>query len=161
MSIRKHVSCLVLVSTSIGCQAGPETLSYQEKAAIADTVESVVTEWFGAMLALDSIGYSERFAEDMIMAGDEGHLNTDAAQFIADSREAVMRIWRATGEISVDDVEVLSRDAAVVIWHANLQILFHDSRRLEKQSLTTAVWAKRDGVWKIIRQHESIIPPAP
>lgn len=153
-------SALGLVIGHVGCQqANSHELAECQRAAIADTVEQTVTDWFEAFVALDSERYAQYVDADLVVAGDGGYLSTDhETPGWSGSFDA---FEEASGTIEIENLEVLDHNVAVLNWRVDVQWTMKDGRVGRHMGLTTAVVARRDGRWKIVRKHESGVRPDP
>ena len=151
-------TALGLFLSQIGCQpAGSPELTQCQREAIADTVEQTVTDWFEAFVELNAEAYARYIGEDLIVAGDGGYLSTDqGGPAWSGSFDS---FHEATGTIEIENLEVLGPNAAVVNWRVDVRWILKSDRVAHHTGLATAVVARRDGQWKMIRQHESGVRP--
>ena len=138
------------------CRPAEKTeLSEIERAAIADTVTQLARAKFNALLNLDIDSYAGTMSSDIVMAGDGGYLNTDYEALIKSNRAGFENFESMTGKIDISNVEVLGPNAAVLNWKVELAGKKKDGKEFSHAGLVTAVLAQKNGVWKIIREHES------
>ena len=142
------------------CRPATTALAEERKAVIAAEVDSVAAEWWSAWETVDAERGLSFIADDVETAwtGDDGTTYSLAAL-----REA----WRAWGEglqgpqrIEFVDAKtiVLGSDVVCTIRRfTNVQTHAGGSVAPEFSSVETLIWVKRDGHWKVLIGHESML----
>jgi ketosteroid isomerase-like protein len=153
----------LLVFAAAACQpATVETavqLSAEERAAIAAEVDSVASDWWAAWEAVDFDRGMSFLADapEAAWAGDDGVLYTVAAMSEAWTPWAE---GLQTQSIEFTDARtiVLAPDVVYTIRsYTNVQTHAGGTVAPELRGVETLVWAKRDGTWKVLLGHESML----
>lgn len=152
----KAVLGILLVITAFSCRPAEKTEYINEqRAAIVDTVTQLAHDKFDALLNLDIEKYAGTISPDIVIAGDGGYINTDYEALIQSNRAGFEKFESVSGKIEIFNVEVLGSNAAVLNWKVEIAVKKKDGSEFSHGGLVTAVMAQRNGVWKIIREHES------
>jgi hypothetical protein len=147
-----------------GCRArpapAPEPLTDAERATIGETVRHLYRE---SSQAFDSDLDCEEVVDRLAPAGQFGSFAAQGELFELTSLEEGVQMCRAIRqnrvsareEIVDERVEVLSRDAAVLITRGVYTVQLRDGRTTVRPQVVTTVWARQDGEWRRVHLHES------
>lgn len=157
----------VTVAMLAGCAgnsaSGSPRLSAAESTAIADSIRSLVR---GAY----DLGAPDVPARMLSIYPREGRVVSATAGRVTASREmlgsAVQSFWDGVGRFMVRpswnwesiDVDVLSRDAAVMTAQYTVRHWTYTGAPHVIGGVWTAVWQRRDGRWEITHEHLSDMP---
>jgi hypothetical protein len=147
----------------VGCHAvpaPPEPLTDAERAAIGETIRQLYRE---SSRTFDSDLDCEEIVERLAPGGQTGSFVAQGRLFELTSREELVQMCRAIKqnrlaaheEIEEERVEVLSRDAAVLIARGVYTVQRRDGQTLVRPQVVTTVWARRNGEWRRVHLHES------
>jgi hypothetical protein len=149
---------------NVGCRARPapmpELLTDAERATIGETIRHLYRE---SSQAFDSDLDCEEVVDRLAPAGQFGTFVAQGQLIELTSREQGVRMCRAIRqnrvsareEIVDDRVEVLGRDAAVLVTRGVYTVQRRDGRTLVRPQVVTTVWARKDGEWRRVHLHES------
>lgn len=152
------VAAIFLFGGALGCagpgQAGGE-LTAQEEDALADTIMSVNQAFVTRFSELDPAAYIQHVGDDIqyyFQGWVEGAAYEQALRdFMAGHRSYSM-------EITDSNVEVLGRDAGVATGTYRIQAVDTAGQSQEYEAAFTKIYERRNGSWKLVRGHESIVP---
>lgn len=155
---------LVLVALAACGRSGGESLSTTERAAVADTLRSMLVSAYDLSKPGDAVGrlMSLYPANGPVVSASGGLVSVSR-----DSLEAGIRaFWENVGrnmrqpkwEWGQMHVDVLSRDAAVVTTTYRVPHLTPRGEPHVIAGAWTAVFQRRDGRWVIVQEHLSDVP---
>jgi hypothetical protein len=152
---------LVALGTG-GCSAGrapaPQPLTEPERTAITDTLRQLYRE------------ASQTFDSELDCEVIVHRLSSVLASFVAQGRiieagspEEGVRMCRmikrdrlsAREDIQEQNVELLGRDAAVVVTRGVYTVRFRDGRTSVRAQVVTTVWSRSPDGWRNVHLHES------
>lgn len=148
----------------VGCRGAPAPaqlpLTDGERATIGDTVRQLYRE---SSQAFDSDLDCEAIVDRLAPGGQAGSFVSQGELFELTSLEELVQMCRAIRqnrvsareEIVDERVEVLSRDAAVLITRGVYTVQRRDGQTLVRPQVVTTVWASQDGEWRRVHLHES------
>jgi hypothetical protein len=149
---------------SVGCRErpapAPELLTDAERATIGETIRHLYRE---SSQTFDSDLDCDEIVERLAPGGETGSFVAQGRLFELTSREELVQMCRAIKqnrlaaheEIEEERVEVLSRDAAVLITRGVYTVQLRDGRTTVRPQVVTTVWARQDGEWRRVHLHES------
>ncbi len=150
---------LLCMLTAVACQpTSIGEMTAEQRSAIADTVEQVARDVLDAFVEHDVDRFLALRSDDLILAGDRGWFVEDYQEYAETFRTTFEMFTEAEGSIDVMNVEVLGPNAAVLNWRLVIEMTKEDGDTFAHGGLVTAVIARRNGAWKIIREHESGFP---
>ncbi len=152
------------------CQAAPAPLGRAERAAVEDSVRTIVTSVFDAATHLDAHAFVQRYAQDSAIIVDNGATYTP--QTYVPAGEAVYKAISALqSKPSAIHIAVLGADAAAAIAPFRWTITSKTGTSVSGDGVWSGVLERRNGTWAIISSHESetnlaalaaaMTPPAP
>ncbi len=146
-------SVVLLGCTPQGQQV--QELTAQEEQALADTIESQAQNLLATASKLDPEAYLQLFSDDLHFLNREW---VDRAEFEKGVRKLMAAYQEYPVDVTETRIEVLGRDAAVasLIFRAQPVDTAGESREVE--AAITLVYERRDGEWKVVQAHESMIP---
>lgn len=144
---------------AIGCagQQGQPAgeLTTQEELALADSIESRAHNLLATWGKLEPEPYLQLYSDDVQFFF--GGWN-DRAQFEKVVRKTMAGYQEYPAEIMETEIEVLGRDAAVATLTYRAQPVDTAGESDEFEAAFTLVYERRDGSWKVVQAHESLIP---
>lgn len=158
---------LLIVFAGLGiavasCREGPapQPLTDDERATIGDTVRRLYRE---ASQTFDSDLDCEEIVTRLAPAGQMGTFVAQGRLVEPASSEEMVKLCRAIKqnrtsaheEIVDDRVEVLARDAAVLVTRSVYTVQLRDGRTIVQPQVVTTVWARSSGEWRRVHLHES------
>jgi hypothetical protein len=153
------------VTTSCRSTASVATLSSAESAAIADSIRAVVTRAY-------DLSTGDVPARMLSVYPNEGRVVSATAGRVTATRDlvgsAVSSFWEGVGQYMVRptwkwdaiQVDVLSRDAAVMTAQYTVPHWTSDGNPHVIGGVWSAVWQRRDGRWLVTHEHLSDMPRA-
>jgi hypothetical protein len=154
----------VLALGNAGCgarpAAAPELLTDAERAEIADTLRQISRE---ASQTFDSDLDCEEIVDRLASPRDPGYFVAQGRLIEPGNREDAVRLCRmikqdrlsAHEDVQEQRVEVMSRDAAVVVTRGVYTVRYRDSRTIVRPQVVTSVWARNADGWRRVHLHES------
>lgn len=150
---------VALSTVAFGCagQEGqtPGELTPEEEKAVADTVQSLTEELAARVEALEPEPYLQLFSDD-IQFFYRGW--SEGAQYEKEIRKATAGLREYPMEITDTKIEVLGRNGAVASLIYRSQPVDTAGQSSEVEMAWTLVFERRDGEWKVVQAHESLIP---
>lgn len=148
---------LAVSAAAVGC-AGPERpadeLTAQQEQAVADTIESLTENLASTWGELDPDAYLQLFSDDVQFYFQGWN---DREQFEESVRQIMPAYREYPMEITDQRIEVLGRDAAVATLTYRAEPVDTAGRSREGKAAFTLVYERRDGSWKVVQAHESLI----
>jgi hypothetical protein len=151
------------IAFAAGCNKVPLPLNSGDRAAIADSVSQVATQWLASFSAQPTVenylsGYVR--GNDLVHA-EYGMIYPTYDSLVAGARAFLKPITSFKVTMGQKRVTVLDRD--VVVLTAMLSGTMKDAAGTETpmQEAWTAVYNRTPDGWKIAADHESTPPPAP
>lgn len=127
----------------------------QEEAALTDTLATANQEFVARFGELDPAAYLQHVGDDIqyyFQGWHEGAAYEQALRdFMAGYRSYSM-------EITDSSVEVLGRDAGVATGIYRIQAVDTAGESQEYEAAFTKIYKRRNGSWKLVRGHESVVP---
>lgn len=164
---RRRLIGIALAFMIAGCaERQPAQLTAAERTAIADTLTRLMAEAYD----FEKPGVRERL---LSLYPDSGRVISAAAGRVTTDRaaldSAIGTFWEYVGQNMVGprwvwgdvEVDVLSRDAAVVTAAYTIPHHTPAGRPHTIAGAWTAVFARRDGRWVVVQEHLSDIPTMP
>lgn len=149
---------LATSAVALGCadQQGQPAgeLTPQEEQALADSIESQARNLMAAWSELEPEPYLQLYSGDVQFFFGGWH---DRAQFEKVVRKNLVGYQEYPAEIMDMEVEVLGRDAAVATLTYRAQPIDTAGESEEFEAAFTLVYERRDGDWKVVQAHESLI----
>lgn len=141
--------------------AQPQPMTSAEAQVIGD---SVIALERATNLAVDRLDCTAAFAnvdadEPAFVSG--GHVVRTQAAF---RRACDAIVAPRTGAVFATDTvtaHALGRDAAFVVREGVYTVNMKDGSTRRSRLIMTSIWARKDGVWKMVHLHESSPPPVP
>ncbi len=135
------------------CQPATTELTDEQKAAVEEEVRQLQADLGDAYRALDSDRLNSFFADDVRWAISPGPFLT-----MEDIEPGIRAYTSGISEITLEDedsfVRVLGPDAAVVGWTSHETVVDVDGVSSSVGTTGTFVWARVDGVWKVVHGHQ-------
>lgn len=150
-------AALAVITAFLGCagqQQSRSELTAQEEQALADSIESRAENLLATWGELEPEAYLRLYSEDVQFFF--GGWN-DRAQFEKVVRKTMAGYQEYPAEIMDMEVEVLGRDAAVATLTYRAQPVDTAGESDEFEAAFTLVYERRDGNWKVVQAHESLI----
>lgn len=141
--------------------AFPEPLTDTERAAVGDTIRQLYLE---SSRTFDSDLDCAEIVDRVAPGGETGSWVAQGRLFeMSGGRDELVSVCRAIKrdrlsareEVRGATVELLGRDAAVLIAPGAYTIRFRDGRVTTRQQVVTTVWARRPQGWRRVHLHES------
>lgn len=152
-------AALVLALTALGCtDAGPREagLTPEREAALADTIATFHQSFGEAWSELEPEPYLEFVADDARFHFQQWYDRAAYEQLVRDLMEGYRSYPLATSDQSV---EVLGPDAGVVTGTFHAEPVDTAGQSQSFDAAFTFVYERRAGSWKMVRGHESLLPP--
>lgn len=138
----------------------PPLLTDAERTTIGDTVRDLYRE---SSQTFDSDLDCEEIVDRLAPAGQAGSFVSQGRLVEPASREEMVQLCRiitqsrvsADEEILDDRVEVLGRDAVVLVTRSVYTVQLKDGRTTVRPQVVTTVWAGHSGKWRRVHLHES------
>lgn len=156
---------LLAIAVAVGCgKTGPAPLSNAERTAIADSLKAMVVSAY-------DLSKPDVVANLMSLYPDTGRVISASGGAMTTTRpqleEQVKTFWKYVGsnmkqpkwEWTAMEVDVLSRDAAVMTSTYRVPHTTPSGMRHVIGGAWTAVFARRGGRWVIVQEHLSDAPP--
>ena len=144
----------------VGCQQAAEPFTDAMKAEIAAEVDATTTAWWDAWAAVD-YPRGMTFFEDVpetAWTGDEGTLYTVAGMNAKWEGEWCADCQRQQIDFTDSRTVVLAPDIAFTIRHFDAAVTDKAGNiRPQTKGVETVVWVKRNGQWKVLMGHESVL----
>ena len=145
---RLAFAALSLAFLATACQPATE-LTEEQKAAIEEEVTQRQADWLDALNSLDVERWQSFLADDVQWLMPQGSFTTK------DIIGPAIEEWMSTvsEQRSVNDdvfVRALGPDAAVVGLTGHGTSLLANGESTEGRSAMTCVWAREDGVWRVV-----------
>lgn len=153
------VMVVALSTVALGC-AGQEgqtagELTPQEEQALADTIESQARNLLATWSELEPEPYIRLFSEDLQFYF-QGWIDREEFE------KLVPEIMDGLSEYSIEvrdpKIEVLGRNAGVASLIYRAQPVDTAGKSHEFEAVFTLVYQRRDGRWKVVQVHESLVP---
>lgn len=151
-------AALAVITASLGCAGEQQTQAEptpQEEQALADTIESHAQNLLATWGQLEPEPYLQLYSDDVQFYFQGWN---DRAQFEKVVRKTMAGYQEYPAEVTDMRVEVLGRDAAVATLTYRAQPVDTAGASDEFEAAFTLVYERRDGRWKVVRAHESLIP---
>lgn len=153
------IAMVVALSTvALGCaeQEGQRAgeLTAQEERALADTLESQARNLLATWSELEPQPYLRLFSEDLQFYF-QGWI--DREEFEKRVPEIMDGLSDYSTAVTDPRIEVLGRDAGVVTLIYRAQPVDTAGESHEFKAVFTLVYERRDGRWKVVQVHESLI----
>lgn len=150
---------VALSTVALGC-AGQEgqtagELTPQEEQALADTLELQARNLLATWSELEPEPYLQLFSEDLQFYF-QGWI--DREEFEKRVPEIMDGYSEYSTEIRDPKIEVLGRDAGVASLIYRAQPVDTAGESHEFEAVFTLVYERRDGRWKVVQVHESLVP---
>lgn len=167
MSAFRHASCLtaliVLSPLSCSTESGDRELGAGDRQVIADSIRGLLT----ATYVFDGANPVPRF---MQLYADSGPVVSAASGGFTVGRDSIEKalttFWTTAGRYMQHpswtwgpmQVDVLSRDAAVVTARYTIPHWTPEGRAHVLGGAWTSIWSRRHGRWVIVQEHLSDLP---
>lgn len=152
--------CCVLLSA---CQSSAERIAPEERRAIADTLEALVTQAYD---------FSQPGAPAQLLSlyPDSGRVISAAAGRVTTTRDAlageIRGFWQRVGqnmraprfELGSTYVDLITRDAAVMTLTYSIPHVTPGGMRHVVSGAWTMLWRREGGRWRITQEHLSDTP---
>lgn len=150
---------VALTTVALGCagqegQRGGELTAQQER-ALADTLESQARNLLATWSELEPEPYIRLFGEDLQFYF-QGWI--DREEFEKQVPEIMDGLSDYSTQVTDPRIEVLGRNAGVVTLIYRAQPVDTAGESSEFEAVFTLVYERRDGRWKVVQVHESLIP---
>lgn len=153
------VAVVALSTQTFGCGGQQQTqveLTPKEEQALADTIESRARNLMATWSELKPEPYLRLFSDD-VQFFYQGWANR--AEFEKNVREIMGSYSEFPVEVTDARVEVLGRDGGVATLTYRSQPVDTAGQSDEPfEAAFTLVYERRDGNWKVVQTHESLIP---
>lgn len=162
--MRLRILFAIAATLVSACDRGRTAMSERESQAIADTLTALMASAYD---------FSQSDVRDRLLSlyPDSGRVISAAAGRVTSTRaeldSSIGTFWQYVGQNMRDPrwewgdvhVDVLSPDAAVVTASYSIPHRTPAGRPHTIAGAWTAVFARRDGEWKIVQEHLSDVPP--
>ena len=158
----KPILLLCAVTTISGCwSTASAPPSDAERAAIADTIDSLAEELFDAARTLDPEGIFAHLSPDsQIYIAVDGQLITNRAEFETVVRTDYGGLRSQSFEFTRNETVVLGRDVAITWTLGPLSTMDTLGVATAPRSLAaTLVWHREEDGFKLVAVHESLPDP--
>ncbi len=148
---RLTLAALSLAFLVTACQPATTELTEEQKVAIEEEVRQVHADMGDAWSANDFDGWRSFFADDLRWGMPPVPFFT-----MADMEPGVRALMSETRETTSEDdlfVRVLGPDAAVVGLTSHATVVDVNGVSRNEETAMTLVWARVDGVWKVVHGH--------
>lgn len=151
---RLTLAALSLAFLVTACQPATTELTEEQKAAVEEEVSQLQADLGDAWSALDFDRFRSFLADDLRWAISPGPFLT-----MEDLEPGLRAYMSGISEITSEDedllfVRVLGPDAAVAGWTSHETVVDVDGVSSSVATTGTLVWARVDGVWKVVHGHQ-------
>jgi len=150
---RLTLAALSLAFLVTACQPATTELTEEQKAAVEEEVRQLQADLGDAWRTLDFDQFRPFFADDLRWAISPRPFLT-MEDIEPGLRAYVSGISETTLEDEDSFVRVLGPDAAVVGWTSHETVVDVDGVSSSVGTTGTFVWARVDGVWKVVHGHQ-------
>ncbi len=150
---RLALAALSLAFLVTACQPATTELTEEQKAAIEEEVRQTQDDMDDAWSALDFDRFRSFFADDLRWAISPWPFLT-MEDIEPGFRAYVSGISETTLEDEDSFVRVLGPDAAVYGWTSHETVVDVNGVSSSVRTAGTFVWARVDGVWKVVHGHQ-------
>lgn len=126
----------------------------QDEQAVVDTIESLTDDLMATWSDLDPDAYLQFFSND-VQFYFRGW--SDREQFEKMVRRILSNTREYPYEITDRKIRVLGQDAAVATLIYRAQPVSAKGESADFEAAYTLVYERRDGAWKVVHAHESVI----
>jgi uncharacterized protein (TIGR02246 family) len=157
---RVLLASLILAAGVASCgQEDEGQFEDQATGRTEDSLRAIVAQTFAAIEARDAAGALQFVSPDIVYIGDG---------MIVTGRDSLVRLaerafgeWRsATADVEIKSVSVLAADIAVMTWESRVSAALKDGSQVPFGGVTTAIFQRQDGQWRIIQQQQCApMPP--
>jgi uncharacterized protein (TIGR02246 family) len=155
----RGVAAVLLLAMAGGCRvAGRETTSVDTR-AIEDSLRALVLRSFEAIESKDADGALALMSDDVVFVGD-GLMMVGKDSLVRLTTRSFSEWTTVDADVEILRVQVLSPEAAVVNWKAQVDATDAKGVHVPYGSIATAVFMLRGGRWQIIQQQQCApMPP--
>ena len=163
MTSQRAAFALVLIVSGGACMAQPETdrptLTEAERAAIADTVRTLLGETARAFDSDDCTGIADISTlgdGPFVLAAQDRIIRLQSRDDMVAMCNAIKRDrLSAEEDIQEQTVHVVTADVAYVVTRNIYTMRWRDGRTEVRPGLETAIFARGAGAWRLLYQHQS------
>ncbi len=152
------------IALAAACSKAPPPLSDAEKAAIADSVSQIATQWLASFATQPTVEkfLSQYVRGDELVHAEYGMIYPTYDSVVAGARAFFKTVSSMNFTLDQKRLTVLDRD--VVVLTAMVKGTMKDTAGKEsppEQEAWTAVWHRTPDGWRVVADNESMAPPAP
>lgn len=159
---RSHLMLVLASVAVVGCST---ELSLRTRAEAEQAVQARVDTWVRAMnnMDLDSLLVLHSQTPELTVIWADGTVAHGWEEEEQLHEQALQGVDRVNFGVQNIEIQVLSRDIALVTFRHSTDVILADGERgTPTAGFVTMVWTEdpADGEWKILMEHHSVRPPA-
>jgi ketosteroid isomerase-like protein len=137
-----------------------DTLTSTRRSALGDTLIVLDSVMNAAVDNLDCAKGLSYIGDERPLFVSGGHVVQTHEQLLKGCQDIVAPRTGARYVARSVTAHVLSRDAGYVVKDGEYVVRLRSGETRTEQLAMTTIWARQDGVWKMVHLHESAIAPA-
>jgi ketosteroid isomerase-like protein len=152
------LALLISCRTNEKGNLGDEPSTDADRNAIADTIRLRYKQILKSIESVDADGLLSHFSKSsqFRFVGQDGDMFKSYAVFRDSARKGYAKVAYQKENSSTVDVDVFSPELAAATIIAHFDAVFKDSTRFKGFAVTTFLFRKEEGDWKIVYGHQSI-----